>query len=96
MKTNDPHDNAAAVRPIFYTVTEAASLLRINRATLYRAIREDGFPAVRVRSRYVIPAAAVERLVADAVASGGCVNVAAIAAERRMARDMARVMGDQR
>ena len=96
MKTNDPHDNTAAVRPIFYTVTEAASLLRVDRATLYRAIRDDGFPAVRVRSRYVIPAAAVERLAADAVESGGCVNVAAIAAERRVARDMARVMGGER
>ena len=96
MKTNDSHDNAAAVRPIFYTVTEAASLLRMNRATLYRAIREDGFPAVRVRSRYVIPAVAVERLAADAVESGGCVDVAAMAAERRVARDTTGAMGGRR
>ena len=96
MKTNDSHDNAAAVRPIFYTVTEAASLLRMNRATLYRAIREDGFPAVRVRSRYVIPAVAVERLVVDVAESGGCIDVAAIAAGRRVAREVARVMGGQR
>ena len=68
------------MRPIFYTVAEAARLLRVNRATLYRAIREDGFPAVRVRSRYVIPAVAVERIAEDAAESGGCVDVAAIAA----------------
>jgi excisionase family DNA binding protein len=96
MKTNDSQDNMAAARPIFYTVTEAAILLRVDRATLYRAIREDGFPAVRVRSRYVIPAVAVERLAADAAESGGCVDVAAIAAGRRVARDAARVMGGQR
>ena len=96
MKTNDPHDNTAAVRPIFYTVAEAASLLRVNRATLYRAIKDDGFPAVRVRSRYVVPAVAVERLAADAVESGGCVDVAAMAAERRVARDVTGVMGGQR
>ena len=96
MKTNDPQNNAAAVRPIFYTVAEAASLLRVDRATLYRAIREDGFPAVRVRSRYVVPAVAVERLAADAVELGGCVDVAAIAAERRVARDVVRVIGGQR
>ncbi len=96
MKTNDPQQNAAAVRPIFYTVAEAASLLRVDRATLYRAIREDGFPAVRVRSRYVIPAVAVDRLAADAVASGGCVDVAAMAAERRVAREVTGVMGGQR
>ena len=96
MRTNDPQHNVAEVRPIFYTVAEAASLLRVDRATLYRAIREDGFPAVRVRSRYVIPAMAVERLAADAIESGGCVDIAAIAAERRVAREVARVMGGQR
>ena len=96
MTTNDPHDNTAAARPIFYTVAEAASLLRVDRATLYRAIRDDGFPAIRVRSRYVIPAVAVERLAAAAIESGGCVDIAAIAAERRVARDVARVMGGQR
>jgi excisionase family DNA binding protein len=96
MTTNDPHDNTAAARPIFYTVAEAASLLRVDRATLYRAIRDDGFPAIRVRSRYVIPAVAVERLAAAAIESGGCVDIAAIAAERRVAREVARVMGGQR
>ena len=96
MTTNDPHDNTAAAWPIFYTVAEAASLLRVDRATLYRAIRDDGFPAIRVRSRYVIPAVAVERLAAAAIESGGCVDIAAIAAERRVAREVARVMGGQR
>ena len=43
-----------------------------------------------------VPAVAVERLAADAVESGGCVDVAAIAAERRIARDVARAMGGQR
>jgi WhiB family redox-sensing transcriptional regulator len=47
-------------RPTFYTVAEAARLLRVDPATIYRAIREDAFPAVRVRSRYVIPVAAVD------------------------------------
>ena len=81
MKTNDPQSTQGppTVRPIFYTVAEAARLLRVDRATLYRAIREDAFPAVRVRSRYVVPAVAVEQLAADAAESGGCVDVAAIA-----------------
>jgi len=96
MKTNDPHDNAAAVRPIFYTVAEAARQLRVDPATIYRAIREDAFPAVRVRSRYVIPAVAVEQLAAEAVESGGCVDVAAIAAGRRTTRDVVRALGGAR
>jgi excisionase family DNA binding protein len=92
MNTHD-QDNSAAVRPVFYTVAEAARLLRVNRATIYRAIREDAFPAVRVRSRYVVPAVAVERMAADAAESGGCVDVAAIAARRRVAREVARIVG---
>lgn len=96
MNTQDRDDDRAAMRPLFYTVAEAAQLLRVDRATLYRAIRDDAFPAVRVRSRYVIPAVAVEQLAADAAESGGCVDVAAIAAGRRVAREATRVMGGHR
>ncbi|CAM4098723.1 helix-turn-helix domain-containing protein [Kibdelosporangium persicum] len=73
--------------PAFYTVREAARMLRVGAATLYRAIREDAFPAVRLRTRYVIPAVAIERLLAEAAESGGCVDVAQMAAERRAARE---------
>ncbi|MGH3542418.1 MAG: hypothetical protein ACRDTO_08600 [Mycobacterium sp.] len=62
-------------------------------ARIYRAIRDDAFPAVRIRTRYVIPAAAVERLAAEAAESGGCVDVAAMAAQRRTAREVARLSG---
>jgi len=92
----DTHDNPSADRPApqrvpFYTVAETARLLRIGTATLYRAIREDAFPAIRVRSRYLIPAAAVDALIAQATESGGCVDVAEMAAERRLAREVARL-----
>ena len=83
------HQNAG--RPTFYTVQEAARIMRCNPSTLYRAIREDAFPAVRVRTRYVIPAAAVEKLAAEAVETGGCVDVVQLAAERRTAREVARL-----
>lgn len=79
--------------PAFYTVAEAARLLRVDRATLYRAIREDAFPAVRIRSRYVIPAVAVDQLAADAAGSGGCVDGAAVAAQRRVERELTRYPG---
>lgn len=92
----DTQDNSSTERPAsgratFYTVAETAELLRVNAMTIYRAIREDGFPAIRVRSRYVIPAAAVERLAAQATETGSCVDVAAMAAERRTAREVARI-----
>lgn len=79
--------------PAFYTVREAAQILRVDPATLYRAIREDAFPAVRVRTRYVVPAAALHKLVREAEESGGCVDVARLAAERRTVRDIARLSG---
>jgi len=79
--------------PTFYTVREAARLMRIAPSTLYRAIREDAFPAVCVRTRYVVPAQAVEEMVRRAVDSGGVVDVAGLAAERRTAREIARATG---
>jgi excisionase family DNA binding protein len=88
---NDDTENDG--RPTFYTVREAARIMRCNPRTLYRAIREDAFPAVRVRTRYVVPAAAVEKLAAEAAETGSCVDVAQMAAERRTARDVARLTG---
>ncbi|WP_033438347.1 helix-turn-helix domain-containing protein [Saccharothrix sp. NRRL B-16314] len=79
--------------PTFYTVREAARLMRIAPSTLYRAIREDAFPAVRVRTRYVVPAQAVEEMARRAVDSGGVVDVVGMAAERRTAREVARLTG---
>lgn len=89
MSKNEPN----AVRPAFYTVAEAARILRVDPATLYRAIREDAFPAVQVRTRYVVPAVALEKLAAEAAETGGRVDVARMAAERRTAREVARLTG---
>ena len=85
--------NKSVGSPAFYTVPEAARMLRVTPATIYRAIREDAFPAVRIRTRYVIPASAVDQLAAKAAESGGCVDVAQIAAQRRTAREITRVNG---
>ncbi|MCA1693627.1 MAG: helix-turn-helix domain-containing protein [Actinobacteria bacterium] len=89
MSTAIPNANP----PAFYTVREAAQILRVDPATLYRAIREDAFPAVRVRTRYVVPAAALHKLVTEAAESGGCVDVARLASERRTAREIERLSG---
>jgi excisionase family DNA binding protein len=90
-------DTPVPERASFYTVTETAALLRVDATTIYRAIREDAFPAIRVRSRYVIPAAAVDQLATRAAETGRCIDVAAIAAERRIAREVAGLAeGDRR
>jgi excisionase family DNA binding protein len=79
--------------PAFYTVREAAEILRCNKNTLYRAIHEGAFPAVQIRSRFVVPAAAVEQLARAAVETGVCVDVAQMTAERRTAREIQQVTG---
>ena len=62
--------------PRFYTVPEAARVLRVDPATVYRAIRANEFPAVRIRARYLVPVEAVERLATLAAESGTCIDVA--------------------
>lgn len=78
--------------PTFYTVREAATVLRCDPATLYRAIRADAFPAVRIRSRYVVPAQVLTQMIQDAIDTGACVDVAKIAAQRRIERDVRRLI----
>ncbi|MFC5053558.1 helix-turn-helix domain-containing protein [Saccharothrix xinjiangensis] len=78
---------------MFYTVAEAARIMRVDPATVYRAIRENAFPAVRLRTRYVVPVRAVEELAEQAAASGEVVDVAQVAAERRTAREVGRLTG---
>jgi excisionase family DNA binding protein len=84
---------SSAGPPAFYTVREAARILRCNVNTLYRAIHDDAFPAIRIRNRFVVPAAAVDQLAQRAVETGSCVDVAQMAAERRMAREVERLSG---
>lgn len=74
-------------RPLFYTVREAAGLLRVDPATIYRSIRENAFPAVRIRSRYVIPAKVLDSLVQEVVDSQRCVDVGQILSHRRQASE---------
>lgn len=86
---------SSAGGPVFFTVREAAQLLRVGQATLYRAIREGAFPAVRVRSRYVVPAVVLDKLIAEAVESGG-IDLNRMTAEHRTAREIARLAGGAR
>lgn len=47
------------------TVDEAARRLGIGRRLAYRCCAEGTLPAIRLGRRWVIPAAAVERLLAE-------------------------------
>ncbi|MCI2421530.1 helix-turn-helix domain-containing protein [Saccharopolyspora sp. K220] len=49
--------------PKFYSVAEAARMFRTSQMTLYRAIADGQFPAVRIRGRLIIPAKAVDAMI---------------------------------
>ncbi|GAA3880186.1 hypothetical protein GCM10022243_51030 [Saccharothrix violaceirubra] len=50
--------------PSFYTVAEAAHLLRVSPMTLYRAIHDNELPATRIRTRLLISAHTIHNLTA--------------------------------
>ncbi|MGH4022043.1 MAG: helix-turn-helix domain-containing protein [Pseudonocardiaceae bacterium] len=75
MKTSSPAGRrvkpAAAVpaeAPRFYSVAQVARMLGMSKMTVYRAISEGEFPAVRIRGRLIIPARALEEMSDAAVA----------------------------
>ena len=69
---------------LFYTVTEAAHVMRVDPATIYRAIRDDAFPAVKIRTRYIIPVAAVAKLAELATESNSCIDTGDAIAQLRL------------
>ena len=60
----------------FYSVPDAAKLIGTAPVTLYRAIRDGEFPAVRIRGRLIIPARVLEEMVSAAVAEHAAVDAA--------------------
>lgn len=58
----------------------ARQLTRTGRVTA--AVREDAFPAVRIRGRYIVPAKAIERLIESAIELDGSVDLKQLVAIR--------------
>ena len=54
----------------FRSVAETASILGMSEVTLYRAIHAGGFPAIKVRGRYVVPSRVIDDMESSALASG--------------------------
>ncbi|MEV0675762.1 helix-turn-helix domain-containing protein [Actinosynnema sp. NPDC050436] len=57
---------------------EAAEILRVSAATPYRAIRDDAFPAVKIRTRYIVPSKAMEAMASGATETGAVLDEAAM------------------
>lgn len=61
--------------PPFYTAAEVARLFRLDESTLYRHLRAGNFPGLKVGGRYVVPREVVDRLIADILHTGKCVDL---------------------
>lgn len=61
--------------PAFYTAAETAAILRLDESTLYRHLRSGTFPGLKIGGRYVVPSAVLDRLVADVLETGCCVDL---------------------
>ena len=48
--------------PRFLTVGQAAALLGVSAMTIYRAVEDGAFPAIRTRGRISIPAKAIDAM----------------------------------
>lgn len=58
--------SSRADEPAYYSIREAAWILGVPPSTISRAIRTGALPAVWRRSRLVVPASAVRRLLGGA------------------------------
>jgi excisionase family DNA binding protein len=69
--TRGPQD-----QPRFYSVAETARIFGVSEMTVYRAIRDGQFPAVRIMGRLIVPAKAIEAMADAAVVGGALVDAA--------------------
>jgi excisionase family DNA binding protein len=70
-RRSDGHDT-----PRFYSVEEAAEILHVSKMTLYRALAANAFPAIRIRSRYAVPAKAIDEMERVALETRSVVDAA--------------------
>jgi excisionase family DNA binding protein len=61
--------------PAFLSIADAAAMLGVSTSTLYRAISDGQFPAVRIRDRVIVPAKAIDAVTADALDGWDAKNV---------------------
>jgi excisionase family DNA binding protein len=80
--TRATSDTSPVPAPRFYSVPQAARVIGTAPVTLYRAIRDGEFPAVRIRGRLIIPAQAIEAMAEAAVMDHAVVDAASWVAER--------------
>jgi excisionase family DNA binding protein len=72
LRTKTPQEDERQFR----SVAEAARVFGVSEMTLYRAIRDGQFPAVRIMGRLIVPLKAIEGMTDAAVQTSGLVDAA--------------------
>ena len=81
--SGDGSGDSATTAPHFYSVPEAARMIGMAPVTLYRAIREGEFPAMRIRGRLIIPARAIDAMIDAAITENTVIDASGWAVVRR-------------
>ena len=55
-----------ATKPVTYTIAETAKILRKGINQTYDAVHKGEIPSIKIGSRYYVPVAAFERMLAEA------------------------------
>lgn len=76
MLSSQSSSSGSETVPKFYSVAQVAAMLGMSPMTVYRAIAERQFPAVRIRGRLIVPAKAVDAMADVATAEQTVVDAA--------------------
>lgn len=67
---------AVSTAPRFYSVAQVARIFGMSSMTVYRAIADAQFPALKVRGRLIVPAKAIDEMAEAAMGEGVVVDAA--------------------
>lgn len=97
MPLTESYRGPSPTPPRFYTVGETAAMLRTSAITVYRAINDGEFPAVRLRGRLIVPARVIDDLVEAALNTGALIDTAThLSDATRVAKGAAHAAGGAR
>ena len=81
--SGDGSSGSSATAPKFYSVSQAAHMIGMAPVTLYRAIRDGEFPAMRIRGRLIIPARAIDAMIDAAITENTTIDASGWVVTRR-------------
>lgn len=73
---------AVSNAPRFYSVAQVARILGMSSMTVYRAIAEGQFPALKVRGRLIVPAKVIDEMTDAAMGEGVVIDAASWVVDR--------------